>query len=306
MKKFLLLFSAVLFLGSCTDLGVSEEDAIKDMLPRDFKWETYAEINNDVKVSQVVFKIRAEIEEKRVAEEETAALFAPKVRENCAEILKEDLGFAKQIYVDYAGCPEQGWDRSKTCTGKYANSGYATDSSCFIGACWHGGWNDLGAAAPDVDVERCDNDMDYYFDNKNKCDEAKQIVILESFLSDSLNSYKNQGIRRGIKSDTTIALMCNFVPWAENAAAAKSHLESLALNSNIDSKLIERHYAEFGRNDGKPYKYCKDGHVGEERNRDKHANRQQASGSTSYYYDYSAYLFCLGKSDEKIYVTEEE
>jgi hypothetical protein len=298
MKKFFLLFSAVLFLGSCTDLGVSEEDAVKDALPKDFKWEEYAKINSDVKSSQVIFNIRDEIEKERVAAGETSASSVAKVRENCVDILKEDLDFAKQIYVDYAGCPEQGWNRNSKCPGKYANnSGYSTDTTCSIGACWYGGWDDLGTAAPDFDVSLCD-DTDFIYDNLAKCEAAKLIVTLESFLPGSLDEYKDNG-RTSINA---IPLMCQFVPLKENAAEAKSHLEYLASNTN--QLLVELHYAEFGGHDGRPYKYCKEGHSGELKDRDKHASAKQASGTV--YYDYIAYLFCLDESDWKIYTTEEE
>jgi hypothetical protein len=293
MKKFFLLFSAVLLLGSCTDLSVSEEEAIKDALPKDFDWKVYAEINSDVKMSQVIFKIREEIAEK----EETAE----NVRNNCVDILKSDLGFAEQIYVDYANCPSAGWNRNKACTGKYANSSGATSTSCSIGACWNGGWDDLGTAAPDFEISLCDS-TEFLQENPEILAECEaQRKTLKSFLPNVLDSYKNSRTLR----DTTnaINLICKFVPLAENAAEAKSHLESLASNSNINPTLVELHYIEFGRHDGRPYKECKPGNVGEPRTIDLASKKQSG---TTVYYDYGEHLFCLNKSTWEIYTTEEE
>jgi hypothetical protein len=314
MKKFFLLFSAVLFLGSCTDLSVSEEDAVKDALPKDFNWEVYAEINSDVKMSQVIFKIR---------EEKGESDTTKSVRENCVNLLG-NLEFAKKIYVDYAGCPDIGWDRNELCTGKYAyNSSYSIakidtivkietivepdttytdtsrivkiDNSCNIGACWHGGWDDIGAADFE-DSDKCD-DIEYLQENPDilaKCEELPKPFY--SFLPDSLAIYKSNGRRGG----NQISLMCKFVPLAGTVEEAEDHLESLALN--IDSKLVELHYIEFGRHDGRPYKYCKSGNRGVLRDIELASKKQ--SGSTVYY-DYGAHIFCLDEKDE-IYTTVEE
>jgi hypothetical protein len=203
------------------------------------------------------------------------------VRNNCFDILNDDLDFAKQIYVDFVGCPLEGWNKNKTCTGKYANNfSYSTDTTCTIGACWHGGWSELGAAAPDPQLE-----------------------TLESFLLDSLESYKNSSAGR--TSVGVIPLMCGFVPLASDAGAAKSHLESLV--SNTIPEIVELHYFDQGRYDGRPYKYCS-GQGGEPKDRDKHAIAKQASGQPAdqFYYDYSAYLFCLEESDWIIYTTTEK
>jgi hypothetical protein len=223
------------------------------------------------------------------------------VRNNCFDILNDDLDFAKQIYVDFVGCPLEGWNKNKTCTGKYANNfSYSTDTTCTIGACWRGGWNDLGSAI-DFDVSQCE-DLEYLKENLAECEDAMQLKTLESFLADSLENYKNNNTGR--TSVGVIPLMCGFVPLAESAAEAKSHLESLA--SNTIPELVELHYFDQGRYDGRPYKYC-NGHGGEPRDRDKHASAKQASGQPpdQFYYDYSAYLFCLEESDWIIYTTTE-
>jgi hypothetical protein len=130
--------------------------------------------------------------------------------------------------------------------------------------------------------------------------------ILKSVLQDSLGNYKNNNWPSGTAAQSfarrTIALMCSFVPVAENVTAANSRLESLM--SNIDSTLIEQHYFLIGKNDGRPYKYCdcSKGQCSKERNIEEHGIKLSSTGGT--YYDYSKHTFCMNKSDSKIYVAD--
>jgi hypothetical protein len=309
MKKFFLLFSVSLFLGSCSDLALKEEEAMRKELPADFDWVVYAEINKDVKMSQVFFQIKEEKPEPKTSAD-TANL-----RGNCINLLS-DFAFAEKIYLDYAGCPRKGWDNNKACTGGiYANNvNYNTiyinpntndtTYSCKIGLCWRGGWDELRDL--EIDISKCKDpndpnyDADYYLNNKVECDYVRTTRPLEPFLSDSLIYYKNRprSISALRERFYAIDLMCSFVPLADDVAAANSRLESLI--SNIDPTLIEQHYFLIGRNDGRPYKYCDclKGQCSEERSVEKHSIKLTG------YYDYSQHTFCMNTSDDKIYVAD--
>jgi len=132
----------VLFLGSCSaDLSMDNEEAVRADLPADFKWQDYAEINNDVKMSQIIFDVREK--NKEYGKEDSAS----KARSNCLSILQDE-NFSKKVYVEYMQCPEQGWNPNKKCSGKFAYNGNytkvnGTDTTCVIDGCWNGGWNEL-------------------------------------------------------------------------------------------------------------------------------------------------------------------
>jgi len=218
MKKIyvFLCLGVILLLNSCTDLSTDDETALKAALPDDFNWREYKEINNDVAMSQIIMDIRKK------------GKSADSVK-NCVDFLS-NADFAKEIYLDYLQCPEQGWDKDDRCVGLYANnSSYSRATTkwnaetekldtiswkCVIGSCSNGGWAEM-----------------------------------ESNLQDSLTKYS-----------AVIKTMCQFVPEVSTIEDAKSYLE----NFPFDSTLIEQHYSFLGRYDGRPYKYC-NGQHGEEK-----------------------------------------
>jgi len=268
MKREMYVFLCVataLFFGSCTDLSMDDEEAIKADLPADFDWRVYGEINGDVLVSQIIIELR-----KTKRGEDSIA--------NCVNILS-DMNFADSIYLNYLQCPLDGWNKDEKCTGKYANNSSYTKVSkvtpiidedtkdtirrdttwqCTIGACWSGGWTEM-----------------------------------RDFLPDSLDKYKetSQTSLNAIKS------MCQFIPENSTPASAKNYLN----NFPYDPYLIEQHYHFFGRSDGRPYKYCDAGHSTVEKTQSLADKRERG---TNYYYDYVRHTFCLDKTDQKIYVVQ--
>jgi len=259
---------AALFFGSCADLSVDEYEALKADLPSDFNWKDYVEINKDLASSQVVIGVW----EKNKAF--SGADSAKQAINNCANLLQSE-ALAREVYLEYVNCPEQGWDRDKRCPGIYAYNvnynkpvlGDAKDTvgwQCIMGnninseKCWLNGWNEFNG-----------------------------------FLQDSLSKYL------GSTPPTTISFepirtMCMFIPKAATANEVLSYLE----NFKLDSVLIIAHYKSYGgRNDGRPYKYCESGHIGAEKT-------QSLADKRGSYYDYGRYTFCLNKSDQKIYVIQ--
>jgi len=289
MKKRLSIFLCVfaaLFFGSCADLSVDEDVALKVRLPDDFGWQIYGEINNDVQMSQIIFDVRGKNKEYKGTDSTKKAV------NNCVNVLNDTI-FAKEIFKDYLQCPMDGWDKKGQCPGIYANnSNYnkltvtsvtttrpdtsitmipdpddpdaplkpdttitliptvTLDSTlCNIDACWSKGWDDV-----------------------------------DSFLLDSLNKFlETSKTNLGV-----INAMCQLIPPSD----AKNYLHNFKFNQT----LVEQHYILFGRYDGRPYKYCEDGHKGEARNQEKHADKRGNN------YDYGRYAFCLNKTDQKIYV----
>jgi hypothetical protein len=276
MKKKLSIFLCVfaaLFFASCTDLSVDEEGVLNADLPSDFDWKKYAEINNDVASSQVIFGVR----EKNKAFSGTDS--AQKAISNCVNLLQSE-ALAQKVYLEYAGCPKEGWNRDEKCTGIYANnSNYnkpVIDSEtkdtiswqCIMGTnanseiCWRGGWDET------IDT----------------------LKPLKDFLQDTLSKYLE-------KIPTTISFvpirtMCMFIPDAAGANEALSYLEDVKL----DSVLIIKQYKSYGRNDGRPYKLCK-GNIGVEKT-------PELADKRGTYYDYGRYTFCLNETDQKIYVVK--
>jgi hypothetical protein len=265
MKKNLSIFLcafAALFFGSCTDLLVDEESALKADLPSDFDWGTYAKINNDVASSQIIFDVRG----KNKVFSGTDS--AKNVIKNCANLLRNE-ELAEKIYLEHAGCPKQGWNRNEKCPGIYANnSNYnkedpnsETGWQCIMGTsasseiCWLGGWGELKDTLQDI-------------------------------LSEYLESMPTAINFAPIKT------MCMFIPQADDASGVISYLETFP----FDSVLVIKHYKSYGCNDGRPYKYCEDEHKGDEKSQEKYAYKR------GNYYDYGRYTFCLNEADQKIYV----
>jgi len=265
MKKRLSIFLCVfaaLFFGSCADLSVDENEALKADLPSDFNWEKYAEINSDVASSQITFGVK----EKNKTFSGTDS--AKQAINNCANLLQSE-ALAQKVYLKYANCPEQGWNRDERCPGIYANNitynkpvlGSA-GWQCIMGnnvnseICWIGGWNEL-----------------------------------KGFLQDTLSKYL--GSMPTTISFVPIRTMCMFIPKAAEANEVLSYLD----NFKLDSVLVITHYKSYGRNDGRPYKLCELGHIGEE----KTIALADRRGT---YYDYGRYTFCLNETDQKIYVVQ--
>jgi len=262
MKKMyvFLCVALVLFLGSCSDLSVNDEEALAADLPADFDWQEYARINNDVKMSQIIIDIREKNKEYGKGTDSTS-----KAKENCVNIIKDE-DFAKNVYLEYMQCPENGWNPKEKCTGKYAYngnftkttiSGTDTTRTCTIIGCWSGGWSELLAG-----------------------------------WQDSLTAYSAASYTAGGSVDA----MCQFIPKAENAGEVQKYLNDF----NFDAYLIEQHYHFFGRMDGRPYKKCDSGSC-EERSQSLHGEKR--AGLNYSYYDYSKYTFCVN-DEEKICVVK--
>jgi len=156
MKKICVLLCVVLaLLGSCSDLSMNNEEALKASLPSDFNWETYKEINNDVAMSQIIIDLNG----KRGADS----------LNNCVNILS-DIGLAEIVYLNYLQCPEQSWNKDERCSGKFGNnSGYSKATTkwnedaekldtiswqCVIGTCWSRGWSELKDSLEDPEISK--------------------------------------------------------------------------------------------------------------------------------------------------------
>jgi len=214
----LLCAFAVLFFCSCADLAVDDVSAFEANLPSDFDWKVYAEINTDVASSQIIFDVH-----------EKNKTLGDTIR-NCINLLKNN-ELAEKIYVDYAACPKDGWDRDKKCPGIYAyNTSYnvpnsdSTSWQCIFGSissenCWQGGW-----------------------------------VSLKDTLSEYLESAPTAISFGPVKT------MCKFIPVSTEASEVLAYLNEFKL----DSLLIIEHYNYMGLYDGRPYKKC-EGHHGVEK-----------------------------------------
>jgi len=295
MKKVISLFSIALFLG-CSDMSVSDEAAIKDKLPADFKRSEYAEINLDVPKSQIAFKVNDKVKENFTGVSDPARV------NECKDLLNpngEISSLAIDIYSDYLDCPKDGWDENAKCPGVYSqvpsynkfNIDSTTNPSvkdtlwkCCIGGdwkrtikgkdttwtgctsitggCWRGGKNDLIT-------------MD--------CKDIETQIV--STLCDEENL---------VLPTTLLSTMCRFVlPKAENMQNAEDYLK----NFSYDSTLIEQHYILVGRNEGRPYKYCNGNSTGTLRSPDL-----ALKVGSPVFYDYGAHLFCLNETDGLIYL----
>jgi hypothetical protein len=92
-----------------------------------------------------------------------------------------------------------------------------------------------------------------------------------------------------------IGALCAFMPKAENPEEVLNYLK----NFNYNPTLFQEHYHLIGRADGRPYKYCEQGKIGEE----KSQNLSLVTVRNNYY-DYGKYVFCLNEADQKIYVIQ--
>jgi len=270
MKKILMLCSVALVL-SCSDLSVSDDDAVKNELPAGFIRSEYAKINLDVPKSQIVFKIKEDLGE----------IYDQPARTNeCKGFLNPDgeiSPLALDIYANYLGCPKTGWDANEKCSldmgiygqvpayNKATVKNGDTTWTCVIGGCWSGGLDEL--------VNTDCND-------------------LETSIVSPLCSGENL-----VLPTTLLNTICKFVlPKANDVKEAENFLK----NFSYDSTLIERHYLLVGRSEGRPYKYCKSGEATDIlRNPDL---ALKVGSGTRIFYDYGKHLFCLSEADGLIYL----
>jgi len=275
MKKFLLLFSVALFLG-CSDLSVSQEETVKNELPADFNKSEYAEINVDVPQSQIAFKIKDNLG--------NAYDQAARTRE-CVELLNpngEISSLAIDIYANYLNCPKTGWNANESCPSDMALYGQVSSYTkpvikitagvrdtigwkCEIGGCWSGGLDEL---------------------TTTNCKD------LETSITSPLCNVEDL-----VLPTTVLNTICKFVlPKASSMQEAEDFLKSFS----YDSTLIEQHYLLVGRNEGRPYKYCKDGEATTTL-RNLSLALEVGRGDDTFYY-YGEHLFCLSETDGLIYL----
>ncbi|MDR2999859.1 MAG: hypothetical protein LBU89_01225 [Fibromonadaceae bacterium] len=263
MKKFFYI-SAVLLLGACSDLSVSKEEALAGELPGDFDWEVYAELNNDVLQSQIIFDINAKI----------PANAGSARREECVKFLLNNDGessaFAENLYLNYVGCPKKGWSPAGECEGVYAQvPAYNKNGQCAIGGCWSGGWDEPVSLNDDPGAEE---------------------FGLKDVLPGKVATYKAQPNN----NDIQIRTMCKFVlPGAETLKEAEDYLEGFP----YDNTLVKQHFFLVGRSEGRPYKYC-EGTVGSLRD----TTMALKLGGNNIMYDFGAHLFCFDKVTQGIYL----
>jgi hypothetical protein len=269
MKKILLLCSVALFL-SCSDLSVSDEQAVKNELPVDFNRSDYAKINLDVPKSQIIFKVKENLGE---------IYNQPARTSECKKFLNPDgeiSPLALDIYANYLGCPKAGWDANDKCSlnmGIYGQvpaytkavvKGKDTTWQCVIGGCWSGGLDEL------VNTD---------------CRDAETSILSPLCNNENL-----------VLPTTLLNTMCKFVlPEASDPQAAEEFLRDFP----YDSTLIERHYLLVGRNEGRPYKYCNGEATDILRNPDL---ALKVGADKTIFYDYGQNLFCLNETDSLIYL----
>jgi hypothetical protein len=239
---------------------------------------------------------------------------------NCISFLSND-DVAKKVYLEYANCPKKGWNLGDKCSGKYANNeSYTTSSSCSIGRCWHGGWDELGDEDKNK-YDECEAIYNQYKDTypgeiPNWCldyvDLGKGVLPLRDFLQDSLSNYAKKSHPVTNIRDTVgllIKTLCEFVPklpsndilgYLEGFYKFSNYKEvegDIVFGSNFDPILVQEHYHFLGRYDGRPYKYCEEGKFGEEKTKDLALVRNN-------YYDYGEHTFCFNKTDLTVRVVK--
>ncbi|GHV11168.1 hypothetical protein AGMMS49938_01370 [Fibrobacterales bacterium] len=289
MKNKLCLASAAFFLScfvlSCSDMGTSEAEVVEKELPKDFSRSVYAEINSDVPNSQIVFEVA-----KKIAENfPVNGLSDEAYKKDCAAFVA-DPDLAKEVYLNFVGCPRKGWNKFKDCAEqesvkqfagnlKYTEHIYnknADSTRCNIAGCYEGGWDE---AIPFEECSGCKN----------------------TSLKDELTVIRVPDYLAG-KNDIQIAAMCKFnLPQKTTPSAIEDR--AFLNDFKYDSLLIERHYTMLGRYEGRPYKYCEAGKFGEERSRDMAIRYSQSQGNV--FFDFGLHLFCLNKDDKKIYEVKE-
>jgi len=306
MKKELSVFlcaATTLFLSSCADMDVTTEERLD--LPDGFNWREYVDINRDVAMSQIILNITGGV---------AADTYLRSTASNCATLLSDN-DFASDIYLKYASCPNPGWFKNSKCPGIYANRDdynivTGNNTTCSIGGCWSGGWDELS----DKDKE-CD-DYDWSGD-KPWCegDATDRPRTLVSFLQDSLKRYPTAAASPSQfgRILPVIKMMCLFIPKPDvgNREAVKQYLKSyysldgntIVYGNRFDSTLVSQHYHVVGRYDGKPYKYCEPGSINAG-SKEKANTLDGVVFRGGRDYDYGKYTFCLNKSDDKIYVVK--
>jgi len=304
MKKRLSIFLCVfaaLFFGSCTDMSVSEDEVLKAELPNGFSWEEYGEINNDVKMSQIILDVKFK---KKGASDES-----------CLDIFS-DIPFAKVVYLDYLQCPV---DDCEEYTGKYENnqkysqacplSSSAGVSSSSSSDASSSSSSDASSSSSDVALSSSDAASSSSSDDSSSSGESSSSEIASSSSSDGpqarlkplyVDVCQSGGwseletlLLNGNPSSNVVKAMCQFIPEGSTSASAKDYLSSF----NYDPSLLEQHYLRLGRFEGRPYKYC-----GNDKGNKRDLNEHCIPRGTSY--DCSKYTFCLDKDDQKIYVVK--
>ncbi len=300
--------AVVMFAGlfwSCSDLSVSKQEALEVELPADFNWEEYASINRDVPASQIAFDIQKKL---TVYSEFKTDSLRERIKD-CLAVLG-DSALAGKIYLEYANCPQIGWDKSSACTGAYANNPNYNivkdgNTTCNIGVCWDGGWDTPYPCGDDI----CPGFND----------------PLTGILKTKIETYKTSGINSPGTFFTTekeINMLCRFIlPRVETPEEAEGYLkafysydpasDSPVFGSSIDPTLIKQHYFLVGRSEGRPYKYCKPGSYDPTKTREIKYCRPDTYDQTKClalefkttqghtFYDYSQNLFCLNECEDK-------
>ena len=328
-KKFFVFLCviAVLFFGSCADLSMDDEKAIKADLPPDFDWQVYGDINGDVLMSQIIIDIR----EKKIGAD----------IKSCVDVFSSDIGFAEIVYKDYLQCPVNGWDKTKVCTGKYANNGKYNKKIISPKLIAAGEGDDSsssgesGGSSSSVDSGDSSSSVDSGSSSSSGELGDSSSSVEPSSSSESGNSSSSGDSSSSVEPSSSsesptlcaigncwsggwdelktllpnkldvVGAMCQFIPKDLAAPDAKKYLEDFK-KSKIDPYLVEQHYHFYGRMDGRPYKYCKDGQKGDPKDQEKHATKRTKLNKEDYY-DYSKYTFCLDtldKNNQKIYVVK--
>jgi len=310
-KTFVLVcVTLVIFFGSCADLSMDKEDAVRADLPDDFDWKVYGEINGDVLMSQIIIDLRERAEDP----------------ENCAEMFSSNTDFAKVVYSDYLQCPVDGWHKKFENNPKYGcvprPSSSSSDDSSSSGDSSSSDDSSSSGVSSSSDVSSSSGDSSSSDEssssgNSSSSDESSSssessievrlplhgppldsICHIEDCWEGGWDELETSFLNPN--KEPVIKAMCKFIPKGSTAATAKDYLEDFKKN-RFDPYLVEQHYHFFGRSDGRPYKYC-GSDKGVEKNQSLHADKR--TGSSNYYYDYGRYTFCLDSTDWKIYVVK--
>jgi hypothetical protein len=307
MNRSFLSIAAFLFFISCTDLSVSEENALNGELPIDFKWEKYAEINRDVAKSQIAFDVNKQLP---IYSGPDSAI---QRNSDCGKIILGDLDFAGKIYEEFVGCPKSGWSVKEKCPGEYANNsvysianvtGEDTTWTCNIAGCSSDGWDKLAYGDLAEFNDRGCNTLDL-----SDPDDAIEYSMLgcAELLSSKLQIAIENGNYASIRQ---ISMICRFVMPKPKSISDNKYLDSAKAyldKFTYDSILVKQHYFIVGRSEGRPYKYCD----GEPVDKTKERNPEMAlalgnPSSMQFVYDYSQHLFCLDTKEWRIYKVQEK